>query len=259
MLLAFAFGLRHGLEADHIVVIDSLTLRASAHREKSAPWIGAFFAVGHGVTVTLVSLLILFSASGSVLSNRLIAAVSWVPIVLLSLLGFGNLFALLRPTPYRPLTWKQRLLPPALRDSSNPYVIAAIGVLFALVIDSFVQGAVLASMALVGGGLVELLALGLVFTAGMAVSETLDSQLVFRAIGGHDQQRIAERQRSIGMLVVGLSFGTVAYALWEKYGLPPSWGDALSITLGVLAIAAMILLWLRLKRAERRRQDSVPR
>ena len=48
----FVFGLRHGLDPDHIACIDGLTRRALNHEHDHAHWIGTLFALGHGLLVT---------------------------------------------------------------------------------------------------------------------------------------------------------------------------------------------------------------
>ena len=55
--LAFALGLRHGLDADHIAAIDGLTRFNSAARPRLARRAGVLFSLGHGGMVTTVAAL----------------------------------------------------------------------------------------------------------------------------------------------------------------------------------------------------------
>src|SRR5436309_11078536 len=55
-LLAFTFGLRHGVDADHIAAIDIVT-RKLVQDGKRPVAIGFFFSLGHSTVVILLSLL----------------------------------------------------------------------------------------------------------------------------------------------------------------------------------------------------------
>ena len=54
LALIFLLGMRHGLEPDHLAAVDGLTLRSQAASPRWAPWMGALFALGHGVTVLAI-------------------------------------------------------------------------------------------------------------------------------------------------------------------------------------------------------------
>jgi high-affinity nickel-transport protein len=56
LVLIFLLGLRHGLDPDHIVVIDNLTFRAIDERPGWARWIGTLFAIGHSLSVAIVAI-----------------------------------------------------------------------------------------------------------------------------------------------------------------------------------------------------------
>ncbi|MEG1327200.1 MAG: hypothetical protein RSD99_20050, partial [Janthinobacterium sp.] len=54
LALIFLLGMRHGLEPDHLAAVDGLTLRSQSVHARWAPWMGALFALGHGVTVLAI-------------------------------------------------------------------------------------------------------------------------------------------------------------------------------------------------------------
>ena len=56
-LLAYSFGLRHGLDADHITAIDSVTRKLVTH-DQPPIGVGVFFSLGHALVVVLLSLLV---------------------------------------------------------------------------------------------------------------------------------------------------------------------------------------------------------
>src|ERR1700712_5994974 len=61
-LLAYTFGLRHAVDADHIAAIDNVTrkLMQSGKRPLS---VGLFFSLGHSTVVVAVSLFVALAAS----------------------------------------------------------------------------------------------------------------------------------------------------------------------------------------------------
>src|SRR6201984_463547 len=61
-LLAYTFGLRHAVDADHIAAIDNVT-RKLMQEDKRPLSVGFFFALGHSTIVILASLIVYLSAS----------------------------------------------------------------------------------------------------------------------------------------------------------------------------------------------------
>ncbi|MEN9391441.1 MAG: hypothetical protein RL017_739, partial [Pseudomonadota bacterium] len=58
LLTAFGLGLRHGLDADHIVVIDNITRKLIFQRKQSATT-GLYFAAGHSTIVFIMTITII--------------------------------------------------------------------------------------------------------------------------------------------------------------------------------------------------------
>ncbi len=61
-LLAYTFGLRHGVDADHIAAIDNVT-RKLMQEGKRPVGVGFFFSLGHSTIVVLLSALVAVAAS----------------------------------------------------------------------------------------------------------------------------------------------------------------------------------------------------
>lgn len=53
--LIFVLGLRHGLDPDHVAVIDNIVFRMVDVRPRLAPWTGTLFALGHSLSVAVVA------------------------------------------------------------------------------------------------------------------------------------------------------------------------------------------------------------
>src|SRR6202040_2382497 len=55
--LAYAFGLRHAVDADHIAAIDNVTRKLMQEGKKPIT-AGFFFSIGHSTMVTLLSIMV---------------------------------------------------------------------------------------------------------------------------------------------------------------------------------------------------------
>jgi len=217
LALFFVLGLRHGVEPDHIAAIDGMTLRALDHHERHAPWTGSLFALGHGAAVALIALTVSLLAASFTMPPLLVAVTEWLPLLLLALLGAWNLRTLLAPGGYRPSSVRMRLLPAALRDRTDFWSTVAIGLLFALVIDTLAHVSAWSVFATHRGGWWAGVLAGLLFSVGMLVASTASSQLLCRVLGSTRSDAATARfRRGIGWFVVILSFGVVLHALVDK-------------------------------------------
>lgn len=62
-LLAYSFGLRHGVDADHIAAIDNVTRRLTVPGRSPPATVGVFFALGHSLVVTIMCALVATASS----------------------------------------------------------------------------------------------------------------------------------------------------------------------------------------------------
>jgi len=210
MALFFLLGLRHGIEPDHIAAIDGLTLRAHDHHERHAPWTGSLFALGHGLAIGAIAIVVSLLAASISLPPLLTQVIEWLPIVLLTLLGLWNLRALLAPGAYRPSSVRMKLIPAALRERTDLWSTVVIGLLFALVIDTVAHISAWSVFATHRGGWWAGVVAGLLFSGGMLIASTADSQLISRVLRSAGSEAAASKlRRGIGWFVVILSFGVV--------------------------------------------------
>lgn len=214
MMLFFLLGLRHGIEPDHLAAIDGLTLRAHDRHERHTPWTGSLFALGHGIAIAGIAVLISGLAGRIRLSPALTAAADWLPIALLALLGAWNLKALLAPGVYRPDSLRMRLVPARLRERSDIGSTIAIGLVFAVAADAMAHLTAWSAFATQGGGWLGGVLAGLLFSTGMLIASTADSQIVARLLRRSGSEAATTRlRRAIGWSVVILSFAVVVRAL----------------------------------------------
>lgn len=207
--LAYIFGLRHAVDADHIAAIDNIVRKLM--QEGKAPFsAGLFFSVGHSSVVVLASITIAltshaaqerlatFHDAGALIGTIISAS-------FLLIVGFANLLILKQ-------TWSSffsvrrgdvlpnealnatltgpsfigRTLSPLFRIVSRSWHMYPIGFLFGLGFDTATEIGVLSISATQGrydGTLAIILIFPALFTAGMCLVDTLDSLLMTRAYG----------------------------------------------------------------------------
>jgi high-affinity nickel-transport protein len=242
--LIFLLGLRHGLDPDHIAVIDNLTFRAAVERPRTAPWMGFLFAVGHSLSVAAIAIGVSMAAGLFRLPVWLTTVVDWAVIVLLIVVGGLNLRALTRDGPYSPKGWRQGFAPKALRDTCHPAAVILIGVIFGLVFDTATQAAAWGLAASSADGPRSAIFISLAFALGMILTDTIDSQIVSSLLlGAGEVNRVLAYRRMVGWMIVILSFGMAIYALSAKVigsaALPDQIGGVLGILMAVGVIGAL--------------------
>jgi nickel/cobalt transporter (NiCoT) family protein len=208
-VLAYTFGLRHAIDADHISAIDNATRKLMQAR-KTPLGVGLFFSLGHSTVVVVLTLAVAMGAvvvkdrlpalqhAGMLIGTSvsagfllLIAAVNLT--VLFDIFGafararrgvideHANLEATLNR---RGLLG--RLFGPLLRIVDKSWKMYPIGVLFGLGFDTATEVALL-GIAVVEAGkglpVVDILLFPLLFTAGMSLIDTTDGILMLGAYG----------------------------------------------------------------------------
>ncbi|HEY9064265.1 MAG TPA: hypothetical protein VIO33_04730 [Burkholderiaceae bacterium] len=252
LALFLLLGLRHGIEPDHIAAIDGLTLRAIDKHERHAPWTGALFALGHGAAIAVLAIAVSLFAAAITLPEKLLAVIDWLPMILLLLLGMWNLRALLAPGPYQPTSLRMKLMPARLRERTDVWATVAIGVLFALVVDTLAHVSAWSVFATHRGGWSAGVLAGALFSAGMLITSTADSQLLCRLLRSTDAEAVQMRyRRAVGWFVVVLSFGVALHGIGSRLGWFDEVDEVLAAWLGSgsVAIVALLWWWVRRRRA----------
>lgn len=257
LVLMFVLGLRHGLDPDHIACIDGLTWRALSHEHRHADWIGTLFAIGHGLLVTMIAIGVSQLTQSVTVPETVVSVFGWIPTVLLLLVGTLNLRLLLREdSAYAPTGWKLKLIPQRLRNQSSPWAVVFIGVLFATVFDTATQASAWGYVASSNGGMTAALLAGLVFTAGMVITDTVDGRIICR-VGRSAHGPAAGRRfrRTLGWVIVAMSYLVAAYNI-VKAGVPAIELDDAAFTFAGLALV-MLTIWLWAWNARRHSRGAV--
>jgi high-affinity nickel-transport protein len=279
-LTAFGLGVRHAFDADHIAAIDNTT-RKLVNEGTPAVSVGFWFALGHS-TVVVVTVALLSAGLKLVIGlvsddSSALAAISgiWGPAIsglfllligtlnLSSLAGIHRAFRTIRSGSYSEAELEgqlarrgvmARVLRPFADRIDAPWKMYPVGLLFGLGFDTATTIALFA----VGGGtsLVApwyvVMALPLLFTAGMTLFDTLDGLVMHHSYAWAYSQplrrvyyslTITAMSIAIAFSIGGLSLlGLFAGSLTEG---PLAWLAALDTTnLGFVVGGVLIATWL---------------
>jgi high-affinity nickel-transport protein len=208
-LLAYTFGLRHAVDADHIAAIDNVT-RKLMQEGKRPVTVGFFFAIGHSAVVVAMSAAIAiathavqshfdsFKAFGEVISTCVSALFLFVIAVanILILVSIYRTFqavkggAPLKDDDFDLLLNKRgfltRIFRPLFGMVSRSWHMFLIGLLFGLGFDTVTEVAlfgIAATQALSGMSMWTILVFPALFTAGMSLVDSTDGILMLGAYG----------------------------------------------------------------------------
>ena len=281
-LLAYGFGLRHAVDADHIAAIDNATRKLMQDGQRPVA-VGFFFSLGHSTIVVFASIAIAATATafkdqfeafkgiagviGTLVSVLFLLAIAAMNIVILAnvyrtfrrvkagaayaeedldmlLAGRGLLARLFRP------------LFGLIRRSWHMY---PLGFLFGLGFDTATEVGLLgisAAQASQGLSIWSILVFPALFTAGMSLVDTADSILMLGAYGWAFVKPIRKLYYNmtitfvsvvVAMLVGGIeALGLAA----DRFGFEGGFWDAVGTlndtfgTIGYLIIAVFVLSWI---------------
>ncbi|MFY9737545.1 MAG: HoxN/HupN/NixA family nickel/cobalt transporter [Candidatus Cybelea sp.] len=208
-LLAYTFGLRHAVDADHISAIDNVTRKLMQDRKRPVG-VGFFFSLGHSTVV--IALTVGIAVAASVVKGQLPALQragelvgTSVSAAFLLLVAAINLIVLIdifrafrgarRGEPYDERGVDEmldgrgligRFFRPLLRLVDSSWKMYPIGLLFGLGFDTATEVGLLGIAAVEAGkGLpvIDILIFPLLFTAGMSLLDTTDGILMLGAYG----------------------------------------------------------------------------
>jgi nickel/cobalt transporter (NiCoT) family protein len=194
-LLAYTFGLRHAVDADHIAAIDSVTRKLMQSGTRPVT-VGLFFSLGHSTIVILLTVAIAFAAnavrvnlpflqSGGDVAGTVVSALFLLAIAIINI---GVLTEVLRkreaPVPAGGLLG--RLFRPVLAMVDASWKMYPVGVLFGLGFDTATEVGLLGIAAVEAGNALPVAAILIfpfLFTAGMSLLDTTDGVLMLGAYG----------------------------------------------------------------------------
>lgn len=215
LALAFAFGVKHGLDPDHLATIDGLTRFNASSKPWLSKWAGVLFSIGHGLVVTTVVAIVALMPGRISLPEWLEGLGMAVSIVTLLVLGGLNLCAAFNPQagvahPVGLKSWMKF-------ESGHPAIVLGIGALFALSFDTMSQAAFFSLAANHVSIEIYAFTLGVAFTCGMIVSDGVNGMLTARFIKQSGARAlIASRVMSFTIGSVSLFVAAMGLARWVQ-------------------------------------------
>ncbi len=285
--LAYSFGLRHAFDADHISAVDDTT-RYLMQRGKKPLGVGFFFSLGHSTIVVSLALAIAVASQAvqrhipglQKLGGILGSTISGTFLILIAVLDTMILIGLIE-------VWKktksgryeQQELDDLMmqrgflnrimgsrwrRFISDSWQMYPVGVLFGLGFDTATEVGLLAltgaaATGHVGGNghglpFAAIVALPLLFTAGMSMMDTTDGVVMTRAYGWafkHPLRKVYYNMTTVALgIFVAAGVGTVEYlqVLSSHAGFTGGFWDWLNgldfEIIGYFIVGGFILLWI---------------
>ena len=208
-LLAYTFGLRHAVDADHIAAIDNVTRKLMQQGQRPVG-VGFFFALGHSTVVVALSVGVAFAASeltsrfdsmkavGGIISTSASAlflfAIACVNVLVLVSV-YRTFQAVKRGEPFaaddfdillNSRGFLARIFRPLFRLVTKSWHMLAIGFLFGLGFDTATEVALFgisSTQAANGMSFSSIMVFPALFTAGMSLVDTTDGVLMLGAYG----------------------------------------------------------------------------
>ena len=208
-LLAYTFGLRHAVDADHIAAIDNVTRKLMQQGQRPVG-VGFFFSLGHSAVVVLLSVGVAFVASaltshfdslkaiggiiGTSASALFLFAIALVNILVLVSV-YRTFQAVKRGEPFTESDFDillnnrgllSRIFRPLFRLVTKSWHMFAIGFLFGLGFDTATEVALFgisSAQAANGMSFSSIMVFPALFTAGMSLVDTTDGVLMLGAYG----------------------------------------------------------------------------
>ncbi len=242
ILLVFALGVRHGLDADHLATIDGLTRYNLIANPKISRWCGFLFSIGHGVVVTASAVFFGMVTHTWGIPSWLEVVGACTSIIILLLLGLLNLNAVIKAKPnemVESIGLKSRWLS-SLQNTHNPLLILVIGALFAFSFDTMSLSALFSFTATQYGSVMFALLLGLVFTLGMTITDGVNGFWISRLLNRTNQLAFRSSQ-IMGLTVSLLSFAVAAITFGKLVSpLLSEWSERNGILLPVSACVIIL-------------------
>jgi nickel/cobalt transporter (NiCoT) family protein len=283
-LLAYTFGLRHAVDADHIAAIDNVTRKLMQQGQRPVG-AGFFFSLGHSAVVVLLSIGVAFAAAaltsrfdsmkaiGGVVGTSA-SALFLLAIALINILVLVSVYrtfqAVKRGEPFVEEDFDillnkrgllSRVFRPLFRIVTKSWHMLAIGFLFGLGFDTATEVALFgisSAQAANGLSLGVIMVFPLLFTAGMTLIDTTDGVLMLGAYGWAFMKPIRKLYYNMTITAVSVIVAVLIGGLetlnliGDQLGLTDGggfWGAIGSLNdnfgvLGYLIIGIFLLSWL---------------
>jgi len=236
-VLAYTFGLRHAVDADHLAAIDNTTRKLL--QEGKDPWfIGTMFSLGHSTVVILLSLMFIiatrfiasnlttFQNIGGIVGTLVSAGFLYI-LALLNTLVLFEIYSIYKQVKREKNLDEQRLNEALLKRGfmnrffgkffkivEHEWQMYIIGFLFGLGFDTATEVAILAISATLAGAfasipMTTILVLPTLFALGMSLIDTLDGIFMRTAYGWAFKNTLAKLWYNLTMTLISVFIAAV--------------------------------------------------
>ncbi|MFK7114473.1 NAD+ synthetase [Flavobacterium oreochromis] len=243
LLILFILGLRHGLDPDHITVIDNYTYRLHENKNSWSRWVGTLFTLGHGVMVTLIALALSYLKNNFEVPSSVDFLLNWLPMFLLFVMGVSNIISLLKFKPTNSLNLKKYLIPKFLDKNLSPITVFITGVVFGFIFDTSSQ---IAAFGLAVSGthhwLFSVIG-GFIFSIGLMFTGTIDSYLLSKLLKTFDRTNIQKHRFKLNILITVMCFIIPIYKLTTVFNPSLELNDLQNNIVGLGFLGIILLLY----------------
>jgi len=243
-MLAYSFGLRHAVDADHIAAIDNVTRKLMQEKKRPVA-VGFFFSLGHSTVVVLASVAVAlatsamkdrfdnFEAIGGIVGT-VISALFLFALALMNFLILRGIFRAWRHVrsggayvddDFDMLLANRgfvaRIFRPLFRLVTRSWQMYPIGFLFGLGFDTATEIGLLgiaATQAAKGLSPWAIMVFPVLFSAGMSLIDTLDGHLMLGAYGWAYQKPLRKIYYNMTITLVSIVVAVVIGGI-EALGL----------------------------------------
>ncbi|MFI4963651.1 MAG: HoxN/HupN/NixA family nickel/cobalt transporter, partial [Legionellales bacterium] len=265
-LLAYVLGLKHGVDADHIIAIDNTT-RKLMHEGKTPIANGFFFSLGHSMIVIAMVLVVAVASKAAFhyfYDSRAIlgiigTSVSASFLIFIGLLNLAILLGAIRE--YRkirnnregkdimPKGFMNTIFAGVFKSIHSSWELLPIGILFGLGFDTATEVTLLGISATQAGNnipILYILILPIMFAAGMMIVDSSDSVFMVRAYSWALTEKSNRALYNISITAISVLVAFFVAAI-ELLGLVPNIAPLFSRfdinAAGFIIVGIFILLW----------------
>ncbi|MDB5158790.1 MAG: High-affinity nickel permease-like protein [Mucilaginibacter sp.] len=250
-IILLVLGLRHGLDPDHITIIDGYTYRLHEKKSVWSRWVGSLFALGHGAMVIVIALSLSILKNSFKMPAWLDIIVEWLPLSMLLMIGISNIISLTRKKQITP-SFRKRLLPKYFNTHLNPFTVILTGIIFGFIFDTSSQIAAFGYAVSASSQVMYAVLGGLVFSIGLIMTGTCDSFLLNKLLKTFDQKKIQTHRFKLNVLITIMCFVLPIYKVASyfnpKLELSPLQDNIVGLGFITIIISLYLDLYIRYKR-----------
>jgi high-affinity nickel-transport protein len=233
--------MRHGIDPDHLAIINGINLNNHANG-RSSIWSGLFFSLGLGITVTLIGVFLIEFKNGAQSFATIVRFTEWIPILLLLFTGLYGCYTLFGKKEKKEHEHQyQKIISVFTNSKSLSLKLFLTGLFFALIFDTSTQ---VAAWAIIGDDNSQhsyfvAIFIGISFTAGMMISDTLNGLFFYQILKEKNSRFNLKLLLSLLLILSSLLIGSIQ--LLEKLGYSIEISDQQKLIWGLCMMTAIVL------------------